>query len=309
MREVGREEGRDVVIIESLAPQQGLELEASDFAGNVTFVPLSGPDREVRVIRQEAELVGPLQPGPPDTPGRLVIPPGDQVFWRAEASFGTSAILFRFRREGDLSFIERVTVAGDFLLDANELELGQPYEGSLRGRWHPIARRILRPLDRMLFSFRPASPGPRHWSWRLSPPSKRSWWRPPSSCESTESVAGQGLPALPCRGCHRDRPGRRGLRRYRFRFYRRDRAMGKEYLSTDRRSRRAGHHSGGNPGTAADERFVQYVLEFGEGASPIEFFPIGEPSEKPVEDNALGLWEAGGLVGEHTCASRRRIVR
>ena len=129
LREVGREEGRDVIIIEALAPQQGLELEASDFAGNVTFVPLSGPDREVRVIQQEAEVVGPLKPGPPDTPRQLVIPPGDHVFWRAEASFDAGSILFRFRRVGDPSFTERATEAGDFSLDANELELGQPYEG------------------------------------------------------------------------------------------------------------------------------------------------------------------------------------
>ena len=248
MREVGREEGRDVVIIESLAPQQGLELEASDFAGNVTFVPLSGPDREVRVIRQEAELVGPLQPGPPDTPGRLVIPPGDQVFWRAEASFGTSAILFRFRREGDLSFIERVTVAGDFLLDANELELGQPYEGHFvaDGIQSQDVSFVVGP-DAIFVSASLAGPT------ALVVEAFSTVEEELVEATLIVRVNGIGGPVkvyqpFPVEGVTEIVPVDVACGGTASASIVATGASGKEYLSTDRRSRRAGHHSGGNPG-------------------------------------------------------------
>ena len=49
-------------------------------------------------------------------------------------------------------------------------------------------------------------------------------------------------------------------------------------------------------GTASGVAFEQYTLEFGEGASPSSWTPIGPPQTTPVADGVLGVWDTSGLA-------------
>ena len=50
LREVGTED-EAAVILEGVRAVQGLEIRARDRAGNETVLPLTGPSREVRIVK------------------------------------------------------------------------------------------------------------------------------------------------------------------------------------------------------------------------------------------------------------------
>ena len=135
VREVGDAGDDHAVILPTIAPIQGTELRASDFAGNATVVPLTGPAREMRVIRShidvdamvETTAIGPFAPGPPDLPSEVVAPPESRFGWVVESSISIPDLVFRYRKQGEASFIER-PAKRFFNLDASELEIGKRYE-------------------------------------------------------------------------------------------------------------------------------------------------------------------------------------
>ncbi|MGH9389289.1 MAG: FlgD immunoglobulin-like domain containing protein, partial [Vicinamibacteria bacterium] len=73
--------GSDEVIFEKGKALPGTEIRASDFAGNVTVVPISGPAREVRLVNEFEILkrfgtiykrgIGPFEPGPAEDLGEM----------------------------------------------------------------------------------------------------------------------------------------------------------------------------------------------------------------------------------------------
>ncbi|UCG61681.1 MAG: S8 family serine peptidase [Candidatus Zixiibacteriota bacterium] len=56
-------------------------------------------------------------------------------------------------------------------------------------------------------------------------------------------------------------------------------------------------------GTADGDDFQSYVLEYGEGFEPAEWFQIAS-SSSPVTDNVLGVWSTGSLGGIYTIRLR-----
>jgi subtilase family serine protease/flagellar hook assembly protein FlgD len=63
------------VILERFKPVQGLELRARDRAGNETTFPLSGPTREIRVLRVRSVPIGSFVPGPASAVGAVFVRP------------------------------------------------------------------------------------------------------------------------------------------------------------------------------------------------------------------------------------------
>jgi hypothetical protein len=54
--------------------------------------------------------------------------------------------------------------------------------------------------------------------------------------------------------------------------------------------------------------FVDYVVEYGIGIEPLEWFPIGQPSDRAVRDGVLATWDATGLApGIYTVRLRLRL--
>lgn len=51
-------------------------------------------------------------------------------------------------------------------------------------------------------------------------------------------------------------------------------------------------------GTASGIAFQQYTLEFGVGASPSSWTPIGPPQTAPVTDGVLGTWDTSALAND-----------
>lgn len=156
LQQVGAD-GSDAVILESGPPFPGKELRASDFAGNVTVVPISGPAREVRLVNEFEILktfgliykrgIGPFEPGPAELQTKLTlplfstihsvtiggipfpVPPTETVLgWTARSSFPHEGLVFRYRKSGDPAFVESPAPRGRFALAAKDLEFGQRYE-------------------------------------------------------------------------------------------------------------------------------------------------------------------------------------
>jgi subtilase family serine protease/flagellar hook assembly protein FlgD/fibronectin type 3 domain-containing protein len=156
LRQVGVS-GSDELIYTSGAPLPGSEIRASDFAGNTTVVPISGPAREIRLVNEFEILkgfgtifqrgIGPFGPGPTESPEEVKlpffspikvvriegipfpVPPTETVLgWTAQASFLNEGLVFRYRKAGEPAFLERPAPRGRFALAAKDLEPGARYE-------------------------------------------------------------------------------------------------------------------------------------------------------------------------------------
>ena len=122
-REVGSE-SEDALIRERLRTVQGLELRASDRAGNVAVLPLAGPNREVRVLLARLKTVGPFAPGPPQDVEPELVKPISAFSFAAEASF-EGELRFVYSAEGDTELVV-IPRHGVITLEADDLVLGQP---------------------------------------------------------------------------------------------------------------------------------------------------------------------------------------
>jgi subtilase family serine protease/flagellar hook assembly protein FlgD len=126
-------EAEPALLVEGGSPLQGLEVRASDAAGNETALPIQGPSREVRVVAREFQGketgIGPFAPGPPQVVPHQSVLPERSFGWSAEASFPPGGLRFVYREERDGESVE-VPAGRRLRLKASDFPVGRRFIGS-----------------------------------------------------------------------------------------------------------------------------------------------------------------------------------